>query len=109
MLTCIMLQENSVVTEAVSNEDNIKINIDQPCDTDLSDDLVSDGEARGSLQSVVKSSSGHQLGSSTEISEKIQPDKSMLVCGTAATLHSNDLKQVNKTILGSMEHTASSK
>ena len=64
--SCIMPQENSV-TEAVSNEDNIKIKLDQSCgDTEPSDDFFGDGETRASLQSVAKSSS---LGSSTDISE----------------------------------------
>ena len=95
------------MTEAVSNEDSIKIKLDQSCaDTESSDELFSDGETGASLQSVAKSSSlGHHLGSSTDISETVQqPDKSMLVCGTTAASRSHDLKQ---TVLGSTEHTDS--
>ena len=107
--TCshLLLQENSG-TEAVSNEDDIKINLDQSCTaTESSDDHFSDGETRESLQSVAKSSSGYHSGSSTDLSE--QSDKSMIVYGTAAASHSHDLEQVDETVLGSTEHTNSSK
>ena len=98
------------MTGAVSNEDDIKINNDQSCaDTESSDDLFSDGETRESLQSAAKSSSGYHSGSSTDMSKTVQPDKSMLVCGTTAASHSHDLEQVDVTILGSTEHTDSSK
>ena len=105
--SCVMLQGNSV-TEAVSNEDDIKINLDQSFgDTESSDELFSDGETRESLQSAAKSSSGYHSGSSTDLSE--QPGKSMLVCVTAAISDSHNLEQVDVAILGSTEHTDSSK
>ena len=106
-----MLQENSG-TEAVSNEDedDIKIKLDQSCGaTEPSGDFFGDGETRASLLSVAKSSSGYQSGSSTDMSETSQPDKSMLVCGTAAASHSHDLKQADETVLGSTEHIDGSK
>ena len=89
------------MTEAVSNED-IKIKLDQACDTETSDDCFIDGETRASSQSFA---SWYQSGSSTDISETVQqPDKSMLVCGTAAASQSHDLKQVDLTILRYTEH-----
>ena len=99
------------MTGAVSNEDDIKINLDQSCaDTESSDDFFSDGETRASLQSVAKSSSGYHLGSSTDISEAVQqPDKSLFVYATAAASRSHDLEQVDETVLGSTEHKDSSK
>ena len=109
--TCshLLLQKNSGA-EGVSNEDDIKINLDQSCgDTESSDDLFSDGETKESLQSVAKSSSGYQSGSSTDISETVQqPENSMLVYATAATSRSHDLEQVDETVLGSTEHMNSS-
>ena len=100
--SCVMLQVNmkSMITEAVLNEDNVKL--DQACDTETNDDPFSDGETRGSLQSVSKSSIGYQSGCSTDTSETVEPDESMFVCGAAA--HSHDLKQVDLTKLGSTEH-----
>ena len=96
-----MLQENSV-TEAISNDDDI--NIKSCADTEPSDDFSGDGEIRASLQSVAKSSSGYDSGSSTDISETVQqPGKSMLVYGTAAAARSHDLEKVDGTVLGSME------
>ena len=109
--TCshLLLQEN-LGTEAVSNEKDIKINLDQSCaDTESSDDLFSDGETKESLQSAAKSSSGYHSGSSTDMSETVQPEYSMYVYATAAASHSHDLKQVDETVLGSTEHTDSSK
>ena len=94
------------MTEAVSNEGDIKIKLDQSCgDTESSDELFSDDETRVSLQSGAKSSSGYHSGSSTDISETVQSDKSMLVCGTTAASRSHDLEQVDETILGSMDVT----
>ena len=96
-----MLQVNSV-TEAVSNEDDVKIKLDQACDTETSDDCFIDGETRASSQSLA---SGYQSGSSTDMNETDQQsEKSMLVCGTAAASCSHDLKQVDLTILGYTEH-----
>ena len=93
------------MTEAVSDEDNIKIKLDQACDTDPSDDFFIDGETRAPSQSFA---SGYQSGSSIDMSETVQqPEKSMLVCGTAAASQSHDLKQVDKTVLGSTQHTDS--
>ena len=98
-----MLQEN-LVTEAVSNEDDIKIKHDQACDTEPSDDIFSGDETRLSVQSDAKSSSGYRSGSSIDMSETVQqPDKSMFVYGTAAVSRSHDLEQVDGTILGSTE------
>ena len=97
------------MTEAVSNEDDIKIKLGQSCGDTETDDFFGDGETRASLQSVANSSSGYQSGSSTDISETVQCDKSLLVCGTAAASHSHDLKQADETVLGSTEHTDGSK
>ena len=89
-----MLQKNS-------NRDNIKIKLDQSCaDSKSSDDLFSDGETRVSLQSVAKSSSGYHSGSSTGISETVQPENSMFVYDTAAVSPLNDLKRLDVTKLG---------
>ena len=87
------------VNENSEDEDDIKIKY-----TEASDDFFSDGETRGSLQSIAKSSSGYQLGSSTDMSETVQPDKSMLVYGTAAASRPHDLKQVDLTVLGSTDY-----
>ena len=93
-----MLQENS-------NRDDIKINLDQSCaDTESSDDLFSGGETRKSLQSVAKSFSGYRSGSSTDLSETVQPEKPMLVYGNTAGFPSNDLKQLDVTKLGSSDN-----
>ena len=91
------------MTEAVSNEDDVKLKLDQACDTETSDDFFIDGETRASSQSLA---SGYQSGSSTDMNERVQqPDKSMLVCGTAAAAsRSHDLKQVDETILRYTEH-----
>ena len=89
------------MTEAVSNEDDVKTKTFG--DTETSDDFFGDGETRTSLQSVAKSSSGYDSGSSTDMSEIVQLGKSMLVYGTAAVSRSHDLDQVDETILGSME------
>ena len=100
-----MLQVNSG-TEVVSNEDDIIVKLDQSDDdTEPSDNLFSDDETRASLQSGAKSSSGYHSGSSTDINETVQSDKSTLVCGTTAASCSHDLKQVDETVLGSMELT----
>ena len=94
-----MLQKNSV-TEAVSNEDDIKIKLDQACDTETSDDCFIDGETRASSQSLA---SGYQSGSSTDMNETDQqPEKSM--CVTTAASCSHDLKQVDLTMLEFTEH-----
>ena len=94
------------MTEVVSNGDDIKVKLDQSCvDTETGDDFFSNGETRESLQSVAKSSSGYHSGSSTDISEPVQPEKPVFVCGTTAAWRSHDLKQVDETVLGSMEHT----
>ena len=82
-------------------EGDVKIKLDQSCAaTESSDDIFSDGKTRGSLQSVAKSSSGYHSGSSTDICETVQPEKSMLVYATAAVSPSNDLKQLDVTVLG---------
>ena len=89
------------MTEAVSNNDDIKIKHDQSCaDTETSDEFFIDGETRVSSQSFA---SGYQSGSSTDISETVQqPDKSMLVYETTAAY--SDLNQVDLSILGYTEH-----
>ena len=88
------------MTEAVSNEDYIKIKLDQACDTEASDNCFIDGETRASSQSLA---SGYQSGSSTDMSETDQqPEKSM--CGTAAASCPHDLKQVDLAILEFTEH-----
>ena len=89
------------MTEAVSNEDDVQIKLEQAFDTETSDNLFIDGETRASSQSFA---SGYQLGSSTDMSETVQPDESMLVCGTTAASRPHDLKQVDLTILGYTEH-----
>ena len=87
-------------------ENCIKLKLDQSCGgTESSDDFFSDGETRTSLQSVAKSSSGYHSGSSTDISETVQPVKSMIVCGTIAASRSHDLEQVDEMVLGSIELT----
>ena len=91
---------NSMMTEAVLNEDNVKL--DQACDTETNDDPFSDGETRGSLQSVSKSSIGYQSGGFTDTSETVEPDEPTFACEAAACSH--DPKQADLTKLGSTDH-----
>ena len=82
-----MLQE----IEADLNEDYAKTKLDQSC-----------GGAEPS-DSVANYSSMYCSNSSTDMSEIVRPDESMLEKKTAGASHSHNKKQVNET-MGSTEH-----